>query len=195
MAVLSTKAAGEILYATEWNNAVSHINNKPISLSAISAIQPDTVGTLYGATITQSNLTTGKFPLPYAVFRDSTNRTNERICWMTVLNSSYGTGNYYAQADVVFPTNQVALSYVYLDLRAVRVNSPGSIDQTPANVIYLRPGCQGDGAMAHKTHTLSTSFTISGSGNLILWELRRSDNVLDTITGDVYFVNVNVYPE
>jgi hypothetical protein len=183
---LPTKASGEILYATEYNAIISAVNAfaKTLTLSAYNAILSDTNAAELGQTLyadfANHNI------IPYAKFTYA-GRNTERLYWLSYLETGLGAANFVAQVEAFVESNSVD-NAVY-GLYAIRVPSGGTLDVDPPLVATLTV----THANAHvkSMSAASASFTITGTGDTIIWKVKRITTG-DTWSGTSYFNAVKV---
>lgn len=175
---LSSKAAGEVYTAAEYNELLTLLNvlkQRPLTLWADGGIQSTANSVTWG----QQELGNG-FPITYGIFQAATYRNVERLQWFSPMESNWDSGTLTAR--VVWTVNSTHTDTVAFTLMAVRVPDGATIGAAIPTVATLTDTEAGTAYYMHET-PVSTGFSITGSGNNILWELRRSTT--DTSTSSV----------
>jgi hypothetical protein len=154
-----------------------------LNLMAYSGIQPTT----NPAEVSLTEMAVNAFPLPYAIFQSGAHRTVERLCWMTNIEENWDSSNITAQIMATIPSTETH-DVTWL-LYAVRVPSADTLAVTLPLVATITTSH----VTAYKTYssTVTSPFEITGTGNTILWELKRG-TVGDTISVSAYYLNCKV---
>jgi hypothetical protein len=183
---LSTKASGEILYATEWNAAITAINafSKTLSLTAYAAILPDTNPAAIGQTAYGDF--TNHFVVPYAMFTHD-GRNIERLYWISYLETGAGAVNFTAQAEAMVISNETQ-DAVYT-LYAIRVPDGSTLDVDPPEVATLT--VTHENAYVKSMSAVSAAFPITGTGDTVLWKVKRATTD-DTLPGTSYLNAIKI---
>ena len=189
MAWDDVRSDGQTLTAAQLNETVAeitHLTSRALTLSAYSAIQAGTNSAVLAQLDTELNY---DFPIPYAIFTDAGAGT-EKLCWLTPIESNWNGTYVTAQIELMSATTVTANSE--WKLYAVRIPSGGTMDADPLQV-------GGDILVSHATQyykylsAVTSPFLITGTGNTILWELRRSPDAQDTLNGvDAWFIAVKI---
>lgn len=160
----------------------------PLILSAYNALQPGTNGVEVDQLDTE--LTNG-FPVPFGIFQAEAHRTVERLCWISPVAVGVGAGSFTAQIEATIDETQTGNGILLL--YAARVPSDGTYDATLELVATIT--CAFTTAYKKVLSATTSPFEISGTGDTILWELRRSSAAGDTVTCPVLFRNCKISSE
>jgi hypothetical protein len=156
---------------------------RAITLSAYSAIQSSTNSAVLG----QTDMGTNAFPLPYGIFQAGASRTVERLCWMTPIENNWDGGTVTAQIEWTTETN-VTTTCAW-SLRAVRIPDNAALTTAIPEVVAITDAAAG--AYYKRLSAVSANFAITGTGNTILWELRRG-TTSDTLVESALFLALKI---
>lgn len=177
--VLGRKATGGIVAMTMGELAAliypPEGTTRPLTLDAYNALYAETGSATPGQLDTTL---TNAFPVPYAVFQAGAYRTAEKLCWMTHMESNWDASTVTAQMECMIATDETADAI--WSLYAVRVPSANTFDVTIPLVATMTVSF----GTAYKPYfsAVTSAFSITGTGNTILWMLTRSDAAGDTLT-------------
>ena len=186
MAWDDVRSDGQTLTAAQLNETaaeITHLTSRSLTLSAYSAIQPDT----NPAVLAQTEMGTNVFPLAHGIFQKGASRLVERLCWITPIESNWNSSNVTAQIEWTTVNNVVTVCA--WSLRAVRI--PDNAAYTTAIPEVLAITDTAGGAYYKRLSAVSAPFAITGTGNTILWELRRG-TASDTLDESALFIAVKI---
>jgi PKD repeat protein len=164
----------------------------PIVLSAASSLSSETTG----AELSLVEMTTNGVMIPYGIFQAGANRTVESLTWDRLVDVGFGASNFTARIESTVSETETGNS-IFL-IYAVRIPSTGDYD-TPLPLVATITSSY-TAAYKKVLSATTTPFTISGTGDTILFKVVRSNAAGDTITGEVLFrylfvsVNVSLVP-
>lgn len=186
--VLSTAhVAGDIFYATELNEINYDVNTllskqRQLTLTAYNSIQPDT----NSATVGQIEMTTNKFPLPYAVF---TSVGTQRLCWISHFEAGWNSSNVTANIEATIPSHKDSTSAWVISGKRIGAGTQYDVAIPSTATITID---HGSGAYYRHMGNEPTVL-LTGSGNTVIWEIKRgvsSDG--DDLSTDANFVSCKI---
>jgi hypothetical protein len=187
--VLSTiHAAGDIFYATELNEINYDIKTllaktRQVSLTAYNAIVPDT----NSATLAQSEMSTNKFPLPYAIYSSV---GTQRLCWITHFEESWNSSNVTATLEATIPSHKDSTSAWVISGKRVTANTQYDVAIPSTGIITVN---HGSGAYYRHMGGTEPTMLLTGSGNTVIWEIKRGISTDgDDLSTDAHFVSCKI---
>jgi hypothetical protein len=171
------------LYVTGTGVYVSDMN--PKRLMAYDGITADA----NSAQLMQVDLATNKFPITYGIFQEGVlYQAIEKLCWETYTTDP--DANEYT-ATIEWTHAAAVGTDVTWTIYAVRVADGATYDVTIPLVATITDTFSGV-AYAKQLSSASAQFPITGTGGTILWMLKRSDAVTDTLIGDALFKSLTI---
>jgi hypothetical protein len=170
----------DTITANMWNKQAVSLKTRSMTLFADSANQPSTDSVALG-------ISTARFPVTYGIYTTA-NAAVDRLCWYTPIESGWDVGTMTAQVE--WTSTSAGVTDVAWSLRAIRIDNNETYAAHAAPVL-VAPWIDANQGSWYKNLTASTSFTITGTGNTILWEMIR-DTTGDTLTADALLVAVKV---
>lgn len=158
-------------------------NTRSFALYAYSSV----VAFTNGATLFQLDTQLGNaFPVPYGIFQAGSYRTNEKLNWITHIDEDWdaSTVNLSLSAMSLTATTGVAEWKIY----AIRIPTAATMGASFGSAIATVTTTHANQYYIVKS---AGSGTIGGSGNHILWEVRRGTGS-DTLAASIGFVSLRV---
>lgn len=184
---LSDKVAGNVYLASEYNELLDLLDvlkEKQLTLFADTATLSDT----NSATLGQTDMATNVYPLSYGIFQAGANRTVERLCWITPMEANWDSGNMTAQ--VLWSAAADSANAVIWSIRAVRIPDNTTLTTAIPEVCTVTDAA--GGAYYTRESAVSGAFAITGTGNNILWEVKRSNAAGDTLAASALLIGIKL---
>jgi hypothetical protein len=158
-----------------------------LPLTPQNAIYPD----LNPAGKGQLDSATLFFPVSYGIFKPGTYRELERMCWITFVKSDFDTSKMTAQISWSGETGGEYKNCEWL-LYAVRITDATYFDTALPLVATILDGSRGASTLCQAISSESSEFAVTGTGDTILWMLKRSASANDTLVGNARLHGVRI---
>ena len=190
--ILGRKAAGGIvaLTATEVMTILGTFTaaalTRSLILNAYNSLSPDT----NPASLDQTELPTNAFPMPRGIFTTS-GRGTEQLYWITYMDPQWDEGTVIANVEFTIPTYDAAHSVIW-EIYAVRVPNAGLMTTALPLLSTITVGAASAPDYSRILSAETTPLTISGTGNTILWKLKRKLDAADNYAFSAWFNAIKV---